>query len=1132
MEELRQIEQRLHRVILRNRLILFGAGTVGMFTTFVGLWIALSTIAFAAILPVAVKISLLSLGAIAIISAFYWFIIRPYKSGGDIIRAALKIEEKHPGIKGRLVAALQFRNMDISRTNFSPALIAMTGRQAKALTSDIDFNEIVSGYPLFRKLRSGAAMTAAAIIIGVIAPGFFSNALEVYSKPTEIVAPPPGFSITVQPGNADRVKYTDIEVGGILIGGSFPKEIEVFYQYSDGRWQSEKLTIEPSGLLDLDTPSRIIDSLPFGITLKQVRRSFDYFIVAGDISSQRYAVNIVDRPRVTDIKLTISFPSYTKLPEMVIDENNGSFAALVGSRVSLEVGANRNIHSGYLVIDDSSKVSLNFNDAKGFTDFKVNEDFSYHIRLHDAQGEQNPDPIEYLVTAIPDEYPLINVLSPGYDVNLDERMMLPFTLHISDDFGFSSLTLKYQIVSGGVKSDKHVAIINYSSTIENEGEVSFNWDVDVFNLLPSDYILYNFELADNDRISGPKITSTRVYAARLPSIDEIVMQTETQQEGRVFEAEKILQEQREMAEKLKQLSQELQTSEKLNWQDKKELENIVDQQMQTAENLEKIAKQMEESVKELEQNDLISEQILKKLTELQKLFNEIATPEMKEAMKKLAEDLKDMNPDEMEQAMKDFQLSQEEMLKRLERSVELLKKMQIEQKMAAMLKMIQEMLLEQNRVNVETEQSRSDKNNPQLAQREKNLQKQMDALKSEAEKLDKLLNESPKNKTDKHVEFSEAVKQNQAKADMQQMEQQLAQNEKESALPHGEEASEKLSQLSNQMQQLMDDISGQQGQEMAEKMHHAIDDANYLSREQESIYNNSKDSRNNSEHLRQIAAEQQILKEAVGGLTERINEMAQQSPFLAAEIRAYLEETQQLMQGACDNLGERRGTASLGQQRDAIYNLNRASIKLLDALENQKQCNKGGSCNKQSQKMQSLCQKQNQINKKTQGQCNNPGNKKLSESQRQSLQRLAGEQGAVRKSMQELQKEFGNRRDILGRLDALSNEIREIEELLEEGSVGGDLLDRQIRVYSRMLDVQKSLNRRDFSRERRAITSEDIFKTSPGALDNDNAGRGESLQDRLNRYLRDGYPRQYEQQIKAYFKAITTMGQESTANEK
>jgi tetratricopeptide (TPR) repeat protein len=1043
----------------------------------------------------------------------------------NIIKAALEVEKNHPDLKGRLVAALQFRHYDLTRTNFSKALVDMTGRQALGMTSGINFNEIVSGYPLWTKLRSGAIVAGLAVIIGLLIPGIFSKAIEVYSQPTAVVAPPPGFSVVVSPGDAERVKYSDVAIGGALIGGGFADEAEIYYRFAEGRWQSERQSLLKREIY----ATEMGDSLPFVLTLKQVRRSFDYYIVAGEVRTETYSIDIVERPRVTSMKVTITSPSYTRLEPLTLDENTGSFAALVGSRAALEINANRDIDEAYLITDDSSRIRIDFAGQNGFADLSIAEDFSYHIRLFDREGEQNPDPIEYMVTAVPDEYPIIDVVYPGFDLNLDETMVIPFSLYISDDFGFSSLVLKYQVVSGGRKGTENIAVINFSEKIETEGEVSFNWNVEPFNLLPSDYVLYHFELADNDRVSGPKITGTRVYAARLPSIDEIVMQTETDQEGRVFEAEKILREQREAAEKLRQLAEQIRAADNVDWQQKKDLENLVDQQELTAEKLEEMARQMEESIKEMDNNNLLSEQILEKLMELQKLFHEVATPEMKEAMKKLAEALKNMDQQELEEAMKDFQMSQDEMLDRLQRSVELLKRMQVQQKMSAMLKMIEEALLEQNRVNVDTEESLDKESSSRLSAREQQLQKQMDALKKEAEKLEELLKEPPYNESDGHKRFAEAVKENQAKSDMGQMEQSLDKLEQDEALDHGQDASEKLGSMLSELQELMAKLASDEGDRLAKEIRKAIDDTNYLSEKQEEIHGACESNNFMVPSIGEAAAQQEILRESVEGLMERIRSLANESPFLAAEIRTFLEQSMEKMSGACQNLGNGSKRGALEPQRDAMFNLNRASIKLLDGLENQKQCNKGGSCNKPGMKMQSMCQKQSQINQETKGQCPNPG-QQLSSGQRAALKRLAGEQGTVHKSLQEMQAEFGDRREILGRLDALAEEAKAIEEMLEEGQVGGDLQDRQLRIYSRMLDVQKSINRRDYSRERRAVTAEDIFRMSPGPLDDDGSLKTETLQDRLNRYLREGYPRQYEQQIKAYFKAISNMGQNRDEN--
>jgi hypothetical protein len=224
---------------------------------------------------------------------------------------------------------------------------------------------------------------------------------------------------------------------------------------------------------------------------------------------------------------------------------------------------------------------------------------------------------------------------------------------------------------------------------------------------------------------------------------------------------------------------------------------------------------------------------------------------------------------------------------------------------------------------------------------------------------------------------------------------------------------------------------------------------------------------------------------------------------------------------------------SLNYQRDALYKLNKAAVRLMEGLNQQKQCNGSSSCNKPMQKMESLSEQQNQLNQETQNQCNNPSESGLKPAQKQAMKRLAGEQGAIRKSMRELQQEFGNRREILGRLDALEREMKEIEEMLEDGRTeDGELFDRQLRIYSRMLDVQKSLSRRDYNRERQAMTADDILKASPDALSSEPFESGETLQDRLNRYLQEGYPRQYEQQIKAYFKALSNMKTETVDDSK
>jgi hypothetical protein len=136
------------------------------------------------------------------------------------------------------------------------------------------------------------------------------------------------------------------------------------------------------------------------------------------------------------------------------------------------------------------------------------------------------------------------------------------------------------------------------------------------------------------------------------------------------------------------------------------------------------------------------------------------------------------------------------------------------------------------------------------------------------------------------------------------------------------------------------------------------------------------------------------------------------------------------------------------------------------------------------------------------------------------MRRLAAEQNAIGKSLQELKQEFGDSRDILGRLDAINEDMEKVADALSEGEVGQETLERQLKIYSRMLDATRTLQRKDFTEQRRAKVGEDIIRNSPAALTGNHLQGGLDIEDRLRQFLDENYPEEYEQHIKAYFKAL------------
>ena len=1121
MNSARALIERLEKALLKKRILLFVSGlfTTGAVVLLVS--ILLSFIALAVVLPISVKIALLVLSSVVTLYFFIKYAVKQL-GGGDIDSLAVELEEKHPELKGLLIAAVQFSRSKISYGS-SKELVDATIAKALVRAKDLNFNEALSFYPVLKRGKQFGYTAVIAIALLVLMPGLFTYSYQVYSNINEVVKPPIGYKLLAPLGSTEWVKYKDIKIEASIFGDGLPKKASIYHRLADGDWQKSEINL----MTERHFYQGEIDSVAFGLTLRQINKSFDYYIEAGEMKTDIYSVNVVDRPRVEDLSLSIFYPSYSKLPPTTINENNGTFSALYGSRVNLKIESNLPVETAELVFSDSSREPIHIENKIGEVSIKVDKSKSYYIRLTDHLGEKNPDPIEYYITSVPDEYPSVDVVRPGFDVNLSDQMILPLKLNIFDDYGFTSLVMKYSLVHKGQMSEENVAVIHYSENIKTEGEVEFNWDIDQLNLFPGDYVIYSFEIADNDMVSGPKISKSRQYIARLPSLEEIISQTEEQNTQRIDDTQKILKTGKELAKRLENVTRKMQADskapDKANWQNQKELESIADKNAEMLKEIEKVAEQMNKSVDELNEKSLMSREVLEKMAQIQKLYEEVATPEMKKAQQEMMEALKEMDQQKLQEALKDFKLSQEELLKRLERTMALLKKMQLEQKMEAMVRKMEELARKQEEMNSKTEESQKSEL-PKLASQEKDVENELEKLKKELEDLTKLSEEASMEKSEELKKFKEALEKTDVDEDMKKMQASMKSEDKEDSKKQGKKAHSKLMQMLSEMQKQMMAMQGGDKEKIKKEYSAAIDDANYLSKKQEELFTEAAVMQSQTLMMRDIAEKQQELLSSCNGLKNRISDLAKESPFVAAEIGKLLEDSFSKMDFAKKQFDDKNKSQGMQEQRDAMTNLNKASLRLMESMEQQKQCDKGGSCDKNTGNMQSLSEKQKKLNERTQQQCDNPNGETpkpgAGKGNRESLGRLAAEQSAIRKSVEELAQEFGGSRQILGRLDDIADEMKKVEEALANGETGEDITQRQIKIFSRMLEASRSLYKKDFSEQRQSKTALSTLMYIPPELSSDILNDNVKLEDRLQKYLGDDYPKQYEEQIKAYFKAL------------
>ena len=1109
----------LRHSYIKNRVIqgilIFLSFALGL--GFLGLWTN-SIFVF----PVLARVAYLGMTALLLVISFSYFCLRPIFHPPSLQDIALRVEAKFPEFHNRLIAALQLsRNLRENPEGYSTDMILAVIQQADLTSARLNLKKIIDKTIINKISRVAAGLVVFSLAFALIFPGAFKNSFYIFSHPLTEFVSPQKFFFVISPGDKEVVKYSDVKIK-INVEGEKPKDINFFWRNQGSGWNREKLSrkTHPSDL----KAHQIAKAEPdFSHQFKEVKRSFEYYAEAKGVESDIYRITVVDKPRVVGLKLTFIYPRYTQLKTQVVDENDGNITAIGGTKVKIEARANKELEKGEIVFSDltRSQTKIKGNVATG--EMVVKKDGSYFLELWDKSGNKSQDPIEYRITRLDDQFPFVEILEPGFDRDLTESMRAPLMIRISDDYGFSSLKLVYQIISEGNESDEKTLKVDIPSKNQIEMNVEYLWNLSHLLLLPGDLVRYRALVYDNDSFSGPKKAESKSYYLRLPSLDEIIAEVEREQEEQIVDLETVLRGQRELKKKIEDLSQEMNryTGLDMDWQKRQQLEDALDKQQKLAEDLKDLAQRMDENIQKIEENKLAALEMVEKMMEIKKLMEQIMTPEMKEAMQKLADALKNMDPDQLKEAMKKMEISSEEMLKRLDRTISLLKRMQAEQKLSHLIKMAERMAEKQNQLNQNMDASPKE-DLPQLAPDEKKLKEDFSEFEKGLEEFTTLATELSLLPQPQLQGLSNMPEESGIKEDLDRAISQLSKSDKAGSLKSGKSCSKKLKQMGDQLKSAQEDMLAGQKEEIVKAIRKSLYDVFSLSDNQEQLFDGVSQMEKRDMALRDLAHNQQNMKTAGLRISEDLEALSHLTLFVNADVLRFMALSVASMEEAIRRLDERQKEIAVDEQRETIYDLNVTARKLMQAMKNAEKSCSGSGMDQMFEKMQGMCNKQSGINEQTQklGQCDGQ-TMGLTLSQQAALQRLAAEQEAVRKALSELESEFGNRSEVLGRLGQMGDEMKKVVGDLERLHVDQSTIDRQKKILSRLLDAEKSLRERDYSKQRRAETGEDVFRPSPKQLSPSETQKEGTAKDDLSKFIQEAYPKEYEQLIKDYFKALS-----------
>jgi hypothetical protein len=290
-----------------------------------------------------------------------------------------------------------------------------------------------------------------------------------------------------------------------------------------------------------------------------------------------------------------------------------------------------------------------------------------------------------------------------------------------------------------------------------------------------------------------------------------------------------------------------------------------------------------------------------------------------------------------------------------------------------------------------------------------------------------------------------------------------------------------------------------------------------------SLQRESEGNLNSNASPKDMGDRQTDLSEGTSRVADSLFQLSQQTPFISPQLAEALGR-------AINGLNESgremsSGNRARGEQagRNASQSLNQAILSLREAEG--AMCDKPGSGKggnrPNPQKIGNISQQQSQLNQQTRSLAKQLSEQmRLSAGDRQQMDKLAREQERIRRELEQVRSEEENKRELLGRLQQTERDMKEVEEALRQGATGGDLEEKQQRILSRLLDAQRSVNRRDFDPQRESRPGQDVAGASPAEIPADLLRQSDRFRQDLLKSELDRYPAQYRSFVEAYLRSL------------
>ncbi len=827
------------------------------------------------------------------------------------------------------------------------------------------------------------------------------------------------------------------------------------------------------------------NNISFSYIFKNLQKNVKFRLSGDEVTSDEYELKVLPRPIVLDFIIELDYPSYTGKTDESL-KNAGDHIVPAGTKVSWSIFTKDTRELMFRLGEKQVLLKPDNNNVFKFSSTFLNNN-NYVIRTINEYMKSR-DSLIYSINVIPDVYPDIKV-EEFKDTILDNRRF--FKGLIKDDYGFSKMNFNYCFINNDEK-DKNIILPIQVNKNNNQQEFYYYFDMAEIMIEPGDEIEYFFEIWDNDGVNGSKSTRSQKMIFKAPTIYELEEKAENANKQVKTDINQLLLDAKKMQQDIESFERKLVDKKQISWQEQQEMKSLIESQQQLQLQIDQLKLQNKQNNLRQQQFNPVDEEILRKQQELERLFDEIMTPEMKDLIKQMQEMLEKANKDKMSEMLEDMKLTNEDINKELDRSLELFKQLEFEKKMQETIDKIDELAEKQQKLSEETD--KGEKSAEELKKEQDELNKEFEDLQNDIKDLEEKNKEleKPNDLDDTNVE------QQDIKEDMNSSSGSLSKSKNKQASQSQKNAASKLQELSDKFQEMQAAMEEEQLGEDIRTLREILENLVRASFEQEDLMQRFSNIKKNDPRYVKMGQEQKNLKNSLQIIEDSLFALSKRQTAIESFVNREINQINQNAENVLVFIHDRNIPKITSGQQYIMTSVNNLALLLSEALQQMQEqmaqssssksgasCNnpKAGGSGKKPNSAKTMRQMQEQLNKQMEEMKNSmqKGGKqqKAGQSMSEQFARMAAQQEAIRRMMQE----YGEQIEQQGKGNTIGEMMKQMEQTENElvnKIISPETLKRQQEILTRLLESEKAEQQRELDQKRESNEAKNDIFSNPG----------------------------------------------------